>query len=176
MAFTEAIALLRRWRKRESDCIPAGTGGDYRLFSETGMKAGDWERTFAIGDHAGERPAQPPSARHENVMTCRACGATAVGLAQAPSAERKCNHKFDVLVITTAYESGFGHGRNLDSLPNPYTEGEYEHHAYSMGYEEGERRRRVNGSSGYCNQGAHDLCTNKECMCKCHTVTKEGEP
>src|SRR5690606_4758061 len=35
-AFTEAIALLRRWRKRESDCIPAGAGGDYRLFSETG--------------------------------------------------------------------------------------------------------------------------------------------
>lgn len=51
-AFTEAIALLRRWRKRESDLIEPGTGDDWRLFSETGMKAGHWERTFHIGDHA----------------------------------------------------------------------------------------------------------------------------
>lgn len=61
-AFTEAIALLRRWRKRESDCIPAGTTGDFRLFSETGLKASDWERTFSIGDHANDAPTPPPPA------------------------------------------------------------------------------------------------------------------
>lgn len=63
-ALTDAIALLRRWRKRESDCIPVGTGEDQRLFSETGMHAGHWERTFGIGDHAGEQPAPPPRADH----------------------------------------------------------------------------------------------------------------
>lgn len=83
--------------------------------------------------------------------------------------------RFRVLAITTAYESGFGHGKELDELPNPYSEGGDEHEAYSIGYEQGEIRRRRNGSSGYCNQGAHDICTNKECMCKCHTPAKCGD-
>lgn len=84
----------------------------------------------------------------------------------------KLCQRFRVLAITTAYESGFGHGKELDELPNPYSEGGDEHEAYSIGYEQGEIRRRRNGSSGYCNQRAHDICTNKECMCKCHTPTK----
>lgn len=83
----------------------------------------------------------------------------------------------NVLSITDAYESGFGHGKNIDEIPNPYAEGTNEHRAYSLGYDEGERRRRINGSSGYCNQDKHEECTNPrgQCMCKCHTSTKAGE-
>ncbi len=39
--------MLRRWRKRESDLIEVGTGEDQRLFSESGMKAIEWERLLA---------------------------------------------------------------------------------------------------------------------------------
>jgi hypothetical protein len=77
-----------------------------------------------------------------------------------------------VFMICNAYESGFGHGRELDNLPNPYSAGSDEHAAYAIGYSEGERRRRTNGSSGYCNSNAHELCNYINCMCKCHASTK----
>lgn len=43
-----------------------------------------------------------------------------------------------IFIICNAYESGYGHGTQLDGLPNPYTEGSEEHEAYSIGYESGE--------------------------------------
>jgi hypothetical protein len=124
-------------------------------------------------------PAQPPETvpvpdKAEGTDVCRWCYFTpdkCICTSQPPNPVQR---RFDVLAITTAYESGFGHGREMDNLPNPYTEGGSEHHAYSIGYEEGESRRRKNGSSGYCNQGAHELCTNSECMCACHTPTKRA--
>lgn len=46
-----------------------------------------------------------------------------------------------VFMICVAYESGFGHGRDHDNLPNPYSEGTEEHEAYKVGYDEGYDRR-----------------------------------
>lgn len=65
-------------------------------------------------------------------------GAPSMPTAQPPeAAPRKQHRMFDVLVITTAYESGFGHGLAGDDLPNPYSEGEDAHAAYSMGVDAG---------------------------------------
>jgi hypothetical protein len=46
-----------------------------------------------------------------------------------------------VFMICVAYESGFGHGKDQDNLPNPYSEGTEEHEAYKVGYDEGYDRR-----------------------------------
>jgi len=43
-----------------------------------------------------------------------------------------------VLAITTAYESGYGHGHQRRHLGNPYEEGTPEHEAYRIGVKEGE--------------------------------------
>jgi hypothetical protein len=134
--------------------------------------AADWGHVSRVLTEARQR-LQEGGVRHSWMdAACDIAHARSQASAPPPGREQRCNHGFDVLVITTAYESGFGHGHQLDDLPNPYSEGGYEHHAYSIGYEEGERRRRANGSSVNCNQGKHALCTAKECMCRCHTSTK----
>lgn len=58
--------------------------------------------------------------------------------AQPPNAPRVIT---PVFMICVAYESGFGHGRDQDNLPNPYSEGTEEHEAYKVGYDEGYDRR-----------------------------------
>lgn len=39
-----------------------------------------------------------------------------------------------VFMICNAYESGVGHGRKKDGLPNPYPNKSEEHEAYEIGY------------------------------------------
>jgi len=46
-----------------------------------------------------------------------------------------------VFIICSAYESGVGHGFELDELPNPYKKNTDEHEAYDLGYKEGISQR-----------------------------------
>jgi hypothetical protein len=108
--------------------------------------------------------------------------------APEPEPARKCHHMFDVLVITTAYESGFGHGLQKDNLRNPYSEGSYEYHAYTLGYDEGASRAAPPPSAVLVNAfraGAFygcaeefnplDLQRDAEAYGSRHSPTKSGE-
>jgi adenylosuccinate synthase len=46
-----------------------------------------------------------------------------------------------VFMICCAYESGVGHGFEMDGLPNPYLPNTDEHEAYEYGYSEGIDKR-----------------------------------
>jgi hypothetical protein len=48
----------------------------------------------------------------------------------------------EVFEICNAYESGFGHGYQLDNLINPFKKDSKLYEAYDIGYKEGEERRK----------------------------------
>jgi len=60
-------------------------------------------------------------------------------LEQAIAQEQK-HTKFDVMVITTAYEQGFGKGLQDRGVPNVYVQDSPAFHAWNLGYEEGQMR------------------------------------
>jgi len=59
----------------------------------------------------------------------------------ALSEQRKLNPtKFDVMVLTTAYEQGFGKGLQDRGVPNVYVQDSPAFHAWNLGYDEGQMR------------------------------------
>ena len=56
----------------------------------------------------------------------------------------------EVISICTAYDQGFGQGRDRRHLKNPYSRGSNEHNAWIYGHSEGERKRieRTNQQAG----------------------------